>query len=213
LFGSRWAHDSITAFAFGILDSNFVVEQIVLPDIHDAGQIYDPNGRPVDYHTTSLGHRFTAYGFRTALSLRSPHTLFALEYGFVLGRPPALQTDTDGMTVTGGDTALGLDVALVAGVHERVGPLDAGVELAPGYRHVDLYPALPDGYRGCAPDVTRCGEPDLTVNMVIVDVRARADWWVTRQVTLGLVGGVDLVHHGLSAMVAFRFHLAVYDGG
>ena len=49
--------------------------------------------------------------------------------------------------------------------------------------------------------------------MLVVEARARADVWLSRHVTLGVVAGVDVLGHGESVGVSLVVHVSPYDGG
>ena len=212
-YGYGWVHDPYNAIEFGLTTSSFVVDRIVLPDVHDTNRIYDPSGRLVDYHVSLLGRRFTAYGYRTGLSLHTAHASLGLELAVLGGVGPLFRTEVDGMSLVQDADAFAVEGGLAGGVHARRGAVDAGVELAPAFHSVVLSPPFPDRYSLCLPNVPHCGPPGESASMTVVEVRARVDWWVSRQVTFGLVGGVDLVRHGGSVALAFRFHPSAYDGG
>ncbi len=214
-FGARWAHDPwIGIFGFELA---LAYEDMAIAGVDVHGTAYSATQSP-SYHLTlapDSRHHLHAFGPRLRIGYRAPHATFALEVtgGFSAVSSPTTVTAVDGFAPIQTTDGSLFDVAGVVGYHRRLDALQLGGEVAIGFRDALLSSALPPGFTTCAAGATgkRCyaGASDT---QLLVEPRARVDWWLTPAFTVGASGGVDVAARGGSVSLILGWHSAAYDG-
>ena len=85
---------------------------------------------------------------------------------------------------------------MLLGAHRRFGQLTIAMEAGPAVRFATYAPTAKPAMDG----------------WFEVELQPKLDLWLTPNISLGAVGGFDLVHHdGFSAALVMGFHLTPYD--
>lgn len=211
-FGGRWAHQPL----FGLFgyEAGIVFDRIPIAMIDETGNVYDARG-PAQYHaTTPASTHMVLMGGRQRFGWRGEHTLSVTEVtiGWALDAP-TLTTTIQNESPTISHRGLIFDAAWVNGLHTRVGPLELGAELAFGLRDVTLAATLPDQYTECPVGALHKGcAYSIESTSLLLEPRARVDYWVDPQITIAVTAGFDLVHHGEMLAVSFAYHAMLFDG-
>jgi hypothetical protein len=97
------------------------------------------------------------------------------------------------------------------GVHTRSNRLTVGAEVALGRRGISIWE--PGGYMRCASRVveTGCGGA-LEQERLYLEPRVRAEWWLTRELTVTATVGRDEIDGSETLAIGFTHHLSAYDG-
>ncbi|MBV8763165.1 MAG: hypothetical protein JO257_38130 [Deltaproteobacteria bacterium] len=212
-FGQRWAHDAwLGMFGYELA---VAFEDVRIADVHETGTVYSATSSPAYHLTLAPGtRRMHAVGPRLRYGYRGANVTIGVEFtaGFAIGAP-TLITNVDGfapLSETGGTM---FDTAGVVGYHDRFGALQLGGELVVGVQMTALNAALPPGFTTCVGGAIGKGcYLAATAIDLLVEPRARVDWWLTPQVTVGAAAGIDVASRGESATVILGFHLSAFDG-
>jgi hypothetical protein len=214
-FGSRWAHRWWDNRMLN-MEGSLVVDRVALPVLDRTGRVYSASG-PAGYHAqVAPGARRTLWsvGPRVWFGYRGEHLELGLDLTptFAIA-PPTLITVVDGFPPIHAASGFVGDLVAVAGAHTRVAGFTLGGALAVGEREVSLMSPLPAGFTTCANGEAgnRC---DFGVYefQPLVELRARADAWLTPHTTLGGAIGVDLIRRGETFAITVAFHAATFDG-
>jgi hypothetical protein len=212
-FGSRWAHGVRTAWGMQI---GPVVERIGLHVVSDSGTSYSPTATTIYHAAVPPGSDLHPLGYGGRIQWGYHDQLLSAGISSTVvffGHPSVVTTQDDGqppVTSHGGDA---LDLAAFVGVHDRIGALGYGAELAVGARFVFLYAALPDGYTTCAGGASGKGcYAALGDTRALVEPRVFVEYWLQRQVSMRLTAGYAALGDGQTVALAVAFHLSPYDG-
>jgi hypothetical protein len=203
-FGA-WRHGVTMAFDVGMSALRFT------PDRIDATRTVLRDGaatayavRPADGEPHPLG----AIGARVRLAFGVGRTLYVVgqtDLASVSTGPAvvadlsAAGTTTTMSASTGGFVA---QEAIMLGAHRRVGAFSLALESGLGAR-IAIYSTttLPDTIQ--AP----------TQASVVVPLQIKLDWWLSPNVAIGALGGVDLLHRGdVTVGIVLGMHLMAFDG-
>lgn len=213
-FGARWAHDGW--FGLIVYEVALAYEHVAIDPIDARGRVFSAT-QTAGYHiglADGTRHHFDGLGPRMRFGYRAPHLTFVFEItaAFPLASPTTV-TEVEGFAPAPGSGGSLFDLAGVAGYHRRWGALQVGGELATGVRTIVLDGAPPPGFTTCAGGATgkNCYLAPWD-DRLLVEPRARVDWWVTPQLALGLSGGIDVAARGESLSLMIGYHLAAYDG-
>jgi hypothetical protein len=125
-----------------------------------------------------------AVGFGRTFYMASQLDIAAISGGLRSG-VAALGGSATTTTPSGGTV---IQDVMLLGAHRRFGQLTIAVEAGPGVRFATYTAGL------------------------LVELQPKLDLWLTPNISLGAVGGFDLVHHdGFSAALVMGFHLTPYD--
>jgi hypothetical protein len=142
--------------------------------------------------TSATGGRTRlAVGFGRTFYLASQLDLAAITGGVRPG-VAALGGSTMPPTAAGGSVAQEL---MLLGAHRRFGQLTIAAEAGPGVRFATY----------------DTGRPAMQ-GWFVLELQPKLDLWLTPNISVGAVGGFDLVQHdGFSAALVMGFHLTPYD--
>ena len=157
------------------------------------------------YTTDDRVVRAAALEFRATIGL--PSRLY-VAIDFTLGligtgsHLAATRTLEDGTStfVEGASTGSVVQSAVAVGIAEPFGPFSSRTELVPGFRFGGLN--------------TTNEAATVTFSELILYAREHVDAWVTPNITVGVMAGVDLVHGGDYTLGAsIGLHALPFDGG
>ena len=213
-FGMRWAHDPW----LGLLGYEVAVvyEDIGVDPVDAHGNVYSAT-QMAGYHiglAPGTRHHMHTLGPRMRWGYRTLNATFAFEMtaGFPIASPSTV-TAVDGFAPANADGGTMFDIAGVVGYHERWGALQLGGELAVGMRTISLGAQAPPGFTTCEGGATGKGCYLAPYDSrLLVEPRARIDWWLTPHLEVGVLGGVDVAARGESVSAIIAYHLAAYDG-
>lgn len=209
-FGARWAHQPYMGlFSYEV---GAMVARVALPALDETGTVYNRTGSAT-YHATAPSARLTAIGPRQRMGFRGPHAVFALEMagGWALKSPTLTTELPDSTTTSSGATFF--DLALVVGLHTRVGPFELGAELPLGVRFLGVGGSLPGGYTLCEGGSNGKGcSYAVGENQALAELRVRVDAWVDPQVTIGIAAGYDVVAGGQTYALVIGYRAQLFDG-
>jgi hypothetical protein len=210
-FGSRWAHH----WLLGLLDVELGMAMVHadLDPIDQTGTVSSATAM-AGYHAqlprgamTTLGPR-DWFGYRGGLI----DVGFEATVSWTLAAPTST-TQVDGFAPITSSSGSLSDLGGRLGIHQRVGPLELGAQVLVGARTTDVFPKLPDGYSGCDGGATGKGcNLQLADTVLVVEPRARADFWLGPWLTVGLAVGVDVRARGQSLAVSVAYHGNAFDG-
>lgn len=213
-FGAGWAHDPW----LGLLGFELALagEHVGVGAVDTRGTVYSSTESATYRVSLASGtrHHLDALGPRMRFGYRGIHTTLAFELtgGFAV-TAPATVTVADGFAATTASGGSIFDATGVVGYHRRAGSVQLDGELAIGLRSIVLDAMPPPGFTTCAGGATGKGcylAPSQT--QLLVEPRARVDWWLMPELTVGISGGVDLAERGESLSVIVGYHVAAYDG-
>jgi hypothetical protein len=213
-FGSGWAHRRWIDLLH--YEATLVLDRVPVPAFDVTGQVYSAAG-PADYHAAlaaGTARTMWALGPRVRLGYSDDHFALGLE-----GTPtfaltaPTLNTTVDGAAPTRSSSGFVFDMVGVIGGHGRVANTTLGAEAAIGARNIALPAPLPPGYTACPGGATSRGCA-FAVNEValLVELRVRADVWLSPHTTLGGSVGVDVRGRGETFALTLAYHLSAFDG-
>jgi hypothetical protein len=214
-FGDGWTHQWIDDVEIGIVTPALFVEHLAVPALNTTEAAYNATG-PANYHLAVAGHqRMWAVGGRTGVRWHARHAIAGLEAAWAVPveSPSALST-LDGYGPISTGSAIVFEPAVYSGAHWRFAQLDVSALAVAGVRSLSYVPELPNGYSACLGGTTQAKGCYVFVNdhYPFAGVRAGADVWITRFVTLGVSAGVDLTDRAESFALEFHLHSAPYDG-
>lgn len=166
--------------------------------------------------TTTQYHLVSAPGDDRSISTTGLRfrDLISFGHAWYVGGELDLTSITDGPTLVADVTARGATMTMdtgthgfvsqnkvIIGRHVPVGPLTFAGELGPGFRIASYQTsALPDQVRGAAQA------------WFVLEAHAKVDAWIAPNFSLGVSGGVDLVHaRDVSLALTLGLHLTPYD--
>lgn len=211
-FGSSWATSPMQGIAIGFMDSTFVADRLAVPARVHVDSVETAAGAPAVARTALVGDPgATLYGFRSGLFWRGDYLTLAFEITGEGGTGPAARSTVDGHSVVSHPPALSVMFALTPGVHRRYGRVDLGAELAVGTRTLDYAPELPAGFDRCTQG-RGCNSTVVTESGAVVIPRVRVDYFVARQLTIGVSLGRAVIGDGTIVGLSIVAHQAPYDG-
>jgi len=136
-----------------------------------------------------------AVGGRSRLSFGFGRTFYVasqLDFGAITREPAANVTERATMpSAAGGRIVQG---EMLLGAHRRYGQLTIAAEAGPGMR------------------VASFARPTPMQAWFVLDVHPKLDLWLAPNISLGVIGGFDVVQHdGFSAALVLGFHVTPYD--
>lgn len=153
------------------------------------------------------GHVVDGYAVRFAPRVQLRDAFYGgveLDGGRISGdiaTPPVFRANGGEMGPTSAVTGEAYAIAAVFGMRVRAGRISGGGELAAGFHRADLR------------DANDLEVATIDSTSTMLEGRARLDLWLTPQLSIGGVAGVELDHPSdLSAGVMLGFHFAPYDG-
>nr|HEX4316608.1 hypothetical protein [Kofleriaceae bacterium] len=211
-FGSSWATSALQGLAIGFMDSTFVAERLDVPAHVHIDSVETAAGAPAGSRTALVGDPgATLYGFRSGLFWRGDYLTLAFEATGEGGTGPAVLSTVDGHSVVSHPPAISAVFALTPGVHRRYGRVDLGAELAVGTRMLDYAPDLPAGFDRCTQG-RACNVTVVSEGGAVVMPRVRVDYFVARQLTIGVSVGHAVIGDGDVVGISIAAHQAPYDG-
>jgi hypothetical protein len=207
-----WLRSTRGVSAFPMPAVELGVARLAIPTFDLGLNIYSPDG--VSLARLQTRARWLTFAFhRERVHVRFGALVAGVEIMWAID-PPAAGTSVALGELQFAPTASSVNALnAVIGLATHDPHVQLGAELAFGFESAEIDTALPPRYSGSPPNENASGNIAVRYAHPLVELRARADVWMSRFVTLGLVGGTNLAQLGeFSIAIAGTFHWRPYDG-
>ena len=208
----RWGDDRATNW-FPNAGVDVPLRRLGVPQLDEHALVAARSGGTTPVRIRSDGYGGLLTGFALRATPRFGRLVLGLEMAELFSATaPSVTASVGGDALRPSDRGAGaFHVAAIVGLRTHSSVVELGGELAVGYESVTLQGDLPTTTTGC-PDTGICSVA-ASIARPYVEARARADIWLSRQLSLALYIGVDPFAAGNFAVgVGLGNHRRSYDG-